>query len=61
MKGFRAVIAAGIMSGAVLSGCGVAIAIDACDPSENLELSEMTSEELDELCGEDRDFIMGQE
>jgi len=45
----------------ILSGCGVAFAIDECDPSENFELREMTSEELDELCGVDRSFIMDQE
>lgn len=43
------------------SGCGELFAIDECDPSENLELFEMTTEELDDLCGEDRDFIMGDE
>jgi len=35
------------------------LGIGECDPSENSELFDMTSQELDKLCGEDRDFILG--
>ncbi|MEM8706052.1 MAG: hypothetical protein AAGE98_06310 [Actinomycetota bacterium] len=31
--------------------------IDECDPSENADLGTMSTAELDELCGVDRDFV----
>ena len=35
--------------------------VDDCDPSENFDLASMSTAELDELCGEDRDFVFTDE
>lgn len=32
------------------------IFVDQCDPSENMDLGDMTTAELDALCGKDRGF-----
>ncbi len=46
-----------VIFAALFGAVGVVMLLpDECDPSENLELSRMTSEELDALCGKDREF-----
>ena len=57
--GIRVFLAMSLCLGGVLMFAllNTFVFIDECDPSENAELATMSTAELDELCGVDRDFV----